>query len=454
MRMNRVQLLLFLLLLAFILFGSPVQRFSPLISAQESDEVENGSEKSGLTDEDVEKNKKVDNDAELKEKVESLLLTLDSDDAIERNRAEKELIALGPGILKLLKSAPGELGQRIDRIRNTLERVMIDETSQPSRVTLKGTMTAAAAFSAIAQQTGNQFLEIEDRAQEIELNLNEVTFWEAVDTVCDQAKLTIDDYGGRGEALQVIARSENAPDRKSNATYKSIFRLSPARVSLARNLENPDFDAFRVTMRVAWEPRLKPINLSVPFDSLVVKDDVGEIVEPLRAEGTVGTSVGEEPSLEITLPLELPDPIAESIRVSGKVQAVVAGGIETFEFKNIENPRKQKIERGQVVVELEGMAKNQDLYGARIRVRFEDSANSLESHRGWIYSNEAYLLDSEGRKVEALGMEMYRQRASDIGLSYLFDLQELPDGMTLIYRSPAAIVTLPVEFDLEKIVLP
>jgi hypothetical protein len=391
---------------------------------------------------------------ELSKKVDELVRQLDADSLLDRNQAEKALIDLGPDIINLLKPGSGEAGQRIDRIRNTLERQLIETTTQATRVTLAGKMTVADALAEISKQTGNKFIGAENRDQELDLELLELPFWEAVDTVLDNAKLTIDDYGGDGLAVQIVTRSDFATDRLGQVDYEGIFRISPARISLAKNLENPAFDAFRVTIRVAWEPRLQPISINVPLSELTVKDEIGDEIEPLRAEGTVGTSINKQPSVEITLPISMPSPEAESISISGEITAVVPGRIETFEFVDLKNPRKQKIERGQAVVTFEGLEKNHDLHAAKIRVRFENSANSLESHRGWIYSNEAYLIDATGRRIEAIGLEMYRQTEQDIGLAYLFDLQEIPDGLKLVYRSPAAIVSLPVKFEISKLKLP
>ena len=82
--------------------------------------------------------------------------------------------------------------------------------------------------------------------------------------------------------------------------------------------------------------------------------------------------------------------------LDGKLSVLIPGGIEEFRFGPID-PRREKSERrGGVIVTLEGMRKNNDLWEARLRVAFDDASGPLESHRSWIYDNEAFLLAADG----------------------------------------------------------
>ena len=48
---------------------------------------------------------------------------------------------------------------------------------------------------------------------------------------------------------------------------------------------------------------------------------------------------------------------------------------------------------------VENCRKNGDIYDVSMRVRFDRAANALESHRGWIYDNECYMVDGKGRRI-------------------------------------------------------
>jgi hypothetical protein len=87
-------------------------------------------------------------------------------------------------------------------------------------------------------------------------------------------------------------------------------------------------------------------------------------------------------------------------------------------------------------------------------VRFDEAANALESHRGWIYNNQAFLLDADGNKVEHAGFETTRQTLNEVGLAFKFPLDKDLAQYRFVYQSPAAIVQMPVEFELKDIALP
>ena len=75
-----------------------------------------------------------------------------------------------------------------------------------------------------------------------------------------------------------------------------------------------------------------------------------------------------------------------------------------------------------VTAALEQMRKNNDLWEAHIRVRFDDAGASLESHRGWILQNEAELVGPDGQTVPYSSQETTHQSNNEIGLTYSFPL--------------------------------
>jgi hypothetical protein len=87
-------------------------------------------------------------------------------------------------------------------------------------------------------------------------------------------------------------------------------------------------------------------------------------------------------------------------------------------------------------------------------VRFGEADKALESHRGWIHNNEAYLVDSQGERIDNYGSEAYRQDVNEIGVAYLFDREEGLKGCKLVYKTPVLIVKMPVEYELKDIELP
>ncbi|WP_145087613.1 hypothetical protein [Anatilimnocola aggregata] len=155
-------------------------------------------------------------------------------------------------------------------------------------------------------------------------------------------------------------------------------------------------------------------------------------------------------------PLTAPERAVKQIAsMKGKLMATVLGRVETFEFTDLEKIKQAEQERGGVTVAVEECRKNNEIYDVEIRVRF-DKAAALESHRGWIYNNESYLLDPKGNRIEQAGLEANLLDVNEVGLSYKFDLGDAksPAGYKFIYKTPAAIIRIPVEFELKGIDLP
>ncbi|MEO8499147.1 MAG: hypothetical protein ABI614_29120, partial [Planctomycetota bacterium] len=160
-------------------------------------------------------------------------------------------------------------------------------------------------------------------------------------------------------------------------------------------------------------------------------------------------------AVEFGIPLPLASRDAKRIgSIKGRFTALVPGRVESFEFTDIANARDVEQERAGVVVTFERLRKNVDLYEARMSLRFDDAANALESHRGWVYRNEAYLTDKDGKRLENVGLQATRQGTNEVGVAYLFDLPDGPEGCKFVYKTPALVLQLPVEYELKDIELP
>ena len=129
------------------------------------------------------------------------------------------------------------------------------------------------------------------------------------------------------------------------------------------------------------------------------------------------------------------------------------GQIETFEFGELENAKAVQQQKAGVTVVLDQVRKNVDVYEVRLRVKFDKAENALESHRNWVYRNEAYLLDAAGKRLENAGLQATRQDADEVGVAYLFDVENLK-GCKFVYKTPAVIVKMPVPYELKDIELP
>jgi hypothetical protein len=405
---------------------------------------------------------------ELATKVKGLVQQLYGDELAKRVAAEQELVRLGPDVLPLLPTTnartPAEVLNRLKRVRDALVKAEVEAATRPSVVTLSGEMPVSEAIAQITKQTGNKLVDYRERFNQegadpmIKVSLEKVSFWEALDTVLDAANLTIYNFDEEKGALAYTSRGEGAVPRLGRGSYSGLFRLEPTSIESRRDLRNSAMHSLKLTMDAVWEPRIQPIVLEVPLADVSATDEKGDPIGIDRTEGTLEVPIeGTNAAVEIELPLVAPSrSVTKLAAVEGKITAVVLGKVETFEFADIDKAQSVEFERGGVTVIVDNCRKNGDVYAVSMRVRFDRAANALESHRGWILENESYLLDSKGARVEPATHEATLLGVNEVGLAYMFDLGESgkPAGHKFVYKTPAAIIKIPVEFKLKGIDLP
>ncbi len=398
-------------------------------------------------------------DKEVVAQVRTLVRQLNDDELARRNDAEAQLIALGHEILDLLPPitdrTPAEAKVRLARIREKLELARADAAVRASRVTLQGKMSLAKALAEIERQTGNHFTDFEGHEAELDLDLADVPFWEAVDRVLDDAELELNPYRG-AEGLSLSARPEGQVPRTGRAAYDGIFRIEPIRVDSVRDLRHPAVSGLRLTVQIAWEPRIAPISLAQSLAALQAVDENGDALKVDGAPRTIEAGVvGGASAVELTLPFELPERGARRIAsLKGTIVTTLPGRVATFSFDKLVTAKNVEQRQAGVTVTLEQVRKNGDLYQARIGVVFDQAANALESHRGWILENPAYMVDAKGNRLEHFGIERTREGENEIGLSYVFELPDGPEGCKFFYETPAAIIRSEIPYELKDIELP
>lgn len=400
-------------------------------------------------------------------KVKTLAAQLDSNTLGERDTAEKALVEIGPDVLPHLPAVmartPAEFKVRLTRIRNALVKAEVEATTKPALVTLAGEMLASEALAAISKQTGNKLVDYRERfGQEgtdpkIQVAIDKLPFWQALDTVLDAANLTIYNFDEEKGALAYTSRGADAGPRFGRGSYAGIFRLQPKQIQATRDLGGSGMHSLKLTADAVWEPRVRPIVLEVALAEAVAKDENGNAIGIDSSEGTLEVPVEtSNTAVEIEFPLVAPARTVNKLAsFKGKLMAVLLGKVETFEFADVEKAKSVEQERGGVTVTVENCRKNGDVYDVSMRVRFDRAANALESHRGWIYDNESYLLDAKGNRIESAGLEATLLDVNAVGLSYKFDLDNAsPAGCKFVYKTPAAIIRIPMEFELKDIELP
>jgi len=407
-----------------------------------------------------------DADDELRLQVRRLVRQLDDNQLATRDAAERGLIELGPRALDLLPSpardTSAEVKVRLERIRKTLQEQAAKAAAESSRVTLQGEMALSAALAAVQQQTGNRIVDFRQRFGQqpndpkLQLDFDKTPFWTAFDAILDQAGLTVYNYSGEGKALAVVARDPTELDRASRAVYQGLFRFECLRVQAIRDLRNPANHSLRLALEITWEPRVAPILLQIPLGELRATDEAGRQLEIGSKRASLEVPVKNAiPAAEVQVPLALPErSVTRIASLEGQLSALVPGRVEAFVFNNLGAAEPVEQSRAGVTVVLEQVRKNVDVYEVRLRVRFDEAQNALESHRNWIDNNEAYFVGPDGQRFEHAGLQAFRQAENEVGAGYLSDREGGLAGCKFVYKTPAILIQMPVAFELKNIPLP
>ncbi|MBN2021636.1 MAG: hypothetical protein JW809_02490 [Pirellulales bacterium] len=397
--------------------------------------------------------------------VRRLVRQLDDDQLAQRDAAEAELLRLGAPVLSILPQpndrTPAETKERLVRIRARLERAAAEAAVEASRVTLKNrAIPLSQCLEEIHRQTGNRIEDLRERfGQEttdptLSVNFDNAPFWTALDDVLTQAKLSLYPFGTE-HALGIVARSDDAGANDLACTTGPL-RFIPLDLTARRSFRHEAPSSLALRLGVVWEPRLAPISLKQRLADLEVVDDKGKNLTPDATEAEIEAPIsGEAPSVELTIPLALPPRDTREIaRLSGRLMAVLPGRVETFRFDKLLEAKDVEKRSAGVTVTLVRVRRNGEIWEVWIRVRFDQASGALESYRGWVFENEAYLETADGKRIDHDGFETSLRTETEVGLAYLFDLPEPPAKCVFVYKTPTAIVATEIKYELTGLKLP
>jgi hypothetical protein len=412
-------------------------------------------------------------DQDLSREISRLVGQLNDDRAAERDAAEAKLLELAGNttvetdrFLALLPEdsdqMPLAVRERLSRLRQQVEDRVAKSAVEATTVTLSANeMPLADVFATIEKQTGNKLVDTREQQgdaaapSKITIELKDEDFWPAVDQIFDKANLGIYAYGGE-EALSIVARASDSRPRYQASDYRGPFRIETLEVQSQRSLRQPGQQSLKLQMEVAWEPRLRPIALSQPVADVKATTDTGQELSVSQPDAVLDVEVpGGTQAAEIILPFQLPSRDAKRItKLTGRLRALVPGRQVKFRFDDLLNAAGKSERRGGVTVTLDDVRKNNAIWEIHMRLTLDEDNEALQSHRGWAFQNVSYLVGADGEPIDNAGFETTRQTRNEVGIAYLFDLPEGIEGLSWVYETPAAIVEMPLEYELQDIELP
>ena len=415
----------------------------------------------------------------LMEQVQTLVDQLSSGVIEDRNLAQEELASLDPDALDFIdvpdENATTDFIERLLAVRKMLEAKAVKKATQPTTVSLDGEFSVERVLEEVSRQTGNNIALREgvspDVAQrQVKFSLKDVPFWQAIHRVMQQSSLEVDLYGGAANSIVLVPRStttvnppadggDRAPDKTSLTppqTTAGVLAVEINRVDASRILNAPNLDYTTLNMLIRWEPRIQPISIELDQATLKIVDDQENVITALRQTPISAVVQTEIPELGFPVNIPLIDRSVNSIKkVSGTLNAVLPGRIETFRFGQLE-----KVEDGTAqtksgaTVTFGGIKTNEELFGVTVGLSFDDQSNELDSHQGWTFENEAYLVDPNDPRTrhESVAYETVAQNGQQVIVEYYFEVD--PTLFDLVYQTPAAIVRVSFDFELKDIPLP
>ncbi len=382
---------------------------------------------------------------------------LDADKESERDAAEAELLVMGAKALRYLPAvsddASAEWRMRIDRVRKRLMEMDSEQTFALTRVTLSGRMTGRETLESIAKMTQNTLeldAEIPALEQQIDVAFENALFWEAIDSVLDQLGLSIPPRDG--DRLSLMARPPEAPMRIAFATYMGGFRMEPISITKNLDLVFPEASSVTFQLSLAWEPRLTPAAIRFLIEDLSLVCDNGEVLRPKPNQGNEYVPSG---SL-LVASFEFDEPSRTARRIEewkGTIEVAIPGRPVEVEFNDLDTARDTKLLVGDLEITLERARKNRDIYEVLIGVSMREPP-ATDAMQGWSSLIDAHLVGPDGAKTEHAGWATTRMTNNEIGLSFLFEVEDDLKGYRFVFQAPQSVAHQTLEYSLEQVPLP
>ncbi len=431
---------------------------------------------------------------------ERLLQQLDSGSLATRDRAERDLITLGPTVLPMVararQTATAEAGFRLDGILQRLERLAAERAVEPTTVSFSvENLPCRDALATLFNQTGSR-IELgpsvatgEAGDRRISVSFERATFWEAMTAVLDTAGLSLE-HDTAPPGLRIVpADAAVSPDavlgRIGNAALPAVA-AGPLRVAVV-GIEpvGPPVEpgesrprGARVILRVTWEPRLEPLLIRLPMRSLVAEGPAGEAMPPAQRASVVEALVPTSRQwLDLPALLATPAHSLESLGMLRGTMVVWLAGMEhTFLFQPFQltgvspsaarpaldaasHAQPERLRVAQAEVRLLDVASQEGQVLVRASVTYDAPSEALASHHTWLQSRKIEVFHADGRPLEPVDQRV--EMRSDQGLTAAATFALPPaavggqaEALQIRWRLPIAIHEVPIDFALRNVPLP
>ncbi len=405
-------------------------------------------------------------DAALRDRVDQLIERLGEKETA--TQAEESLVKLGPRALPLLPDpSPDALKDPLDRIRASLQDQAEEESLEAARVTIKGEgIRLSEALRALQSQSGNPISDMRELYGQnatnpsLDLDIEDQPFFNALDQIAKQAGLTLVFYTGDG-TIGLLEGGTDYGEEMAGAEawrlYSGPFRIELRELVVAENFATGTRNG-NLRMEVAWEPRLRPMLLSLATSELEILDDRGEAVEPnVREESGSVVLRPENPIAEMNLNINAPDREAQKLaKLKVKADVTVPAALRVFRFPDL-SAMNVKQDQGEISVTLKSVEVDEFVWKVNVEVAYADAEGpAFESYQQGLFNNRLWLQRPDGSRFEQNGgFNQTGGGGGRLAFQYLFvDAPGKPSEYQFVYETPSKVLTIPLEFEFEDLPLP
>ncbi|MBV9124162.1 MAG: hypothetical protein JO112_12460 [Planctomycetes bacterium] len=327
------------------------------------------------------------------------------------------------------------------------------------RVTLQNpSLPLSQVLAELTRQTG---IAVADRRQNREkdprlnLDLNRATFWQALDAVARQANLRLSLYEKDGH----LALREG-PYLVCPLSSQGPFRVAVKRLDLIRDWETAGHFG-TAHLEIAWEPTLQPLFFQTRPDALVVQGAPGQVLKVVDSSSGLESVAGRS-AVEVPVRLEAPPRTTPGLTLlQGSFSLVGPTTMLTFTLDDLAavkggQPNLQKTQEG-VTLKVRGLSTGPDGWIVSLVLTYPAEGPEFESFESWLANNEISLEKKGTRqRVSTTQYEIEEQVDHRAAITYYFNQSDLgrPGDWKLVYRTPGAIVRVPVRFEFKDLPLP
>ncbi len=333
-----------------------------------------------------------------------------------------------------------------------------DET-KASRVTIQAKgMRLNEALRSLREQTGNSITDIREPLDPeaanpaLDLDLRDVPFLEALDEVARRANVGLTRFTGDGS----IGVVPGTPPAEALVAYSGPFRFELKQFTARRDYQAGTATA-DVVFEASWEPRVRPMLLSLKAGTLEIRDDQGRAVRPrVAAEATEVVLRPETPSVEIAANLEAPERSASKLAlVKARADVTMPADLKTFRFPSLAAANVERRE-GEVGATLVTTEVDGHVWRVVVDLNYPAGGPAFESFRQGLFNNQLWLQAADGSRVKLNGgFSTTGQGDGRLRFEYLFiDVPGKPGDYELVYEAPSRLVVLPLEFEFHDAPLP